>query len=589
MNFRKKLFISQLLLFFTFILVLFPFIERAVIKIVHQSLRKTSEDLLPLIQSAANENEMIEKLKTQELFIFFRTSLLNDQGQVLYDSHLNRHLGEKFTPFYPTSHPEVVQALKEGKGYYEGHSQIFSNKFAYVAIAFNFHGTKYILRTAFPFTQVQELTHNFEVGFLLLSFIILLFFSAMIWLIFYRLSRPIQQIIQAIKSPALGKEETIPEIVLDASVKEDDDFKKLAQTLNALSARIQSQIKNLMEERNEKEAILESLGEGVIAVDSSMVVRYVNQIGSRMLGIPKHRLIGKLLAPHPEKNQHTLITKCIFLLEMCQEQQMTLTDSLLMEEGRKLYLDLIAAPKASGRGAIIVLQDKSSHYKVLEMGKDFVANASHELRTPITIIRGFAETLQDMPELPPEMIADITDKILRSCQRMETLVKNLLTLADIENLPETRFQNFDLILLIENCKRLLTTVQPSVVINIQKDREAILIAADPDLLELAIMNLLENAAKYSTPPAQITISIEEIEDEVKIVISDQGIGIPAPDLELIFERFYTVNKAHSRRLGGAGLGLSIVKTIVEKHDGTIAVSSTVGQGTSFTLILPIQH
>ena len=220
------------------------------------------------------------------------------------------------------------------------------------------------------------------------------------------------------------------------------------------------------------------------------------------------------------------------------------------------------------------------------MGKDFVANASHELRTPITIIRGFAETLQDLPEISQEMLADITEKIVRNCQRMDTLVKNLLTLADIENIPETRFKPCNLSALIDNCIHLLLSIYPDAQIHIEKNREEIFVSADSDLLELALMNLFDNAAKYSRPPAEISISLHQEGDEVKISISDRGIGIPEADLEHIFERFYTVNKAHSRRLGGAGLGLSIVKNIIDKHDGSITAESVLGKGTTFTIILP---
>src|SRR5262249_19761449 len=147
------------------------------------------------------------------------------------------------------------------------------------------------------------------------------------------------------------------------------------------------------------------------------------------------------------------------------------TDSIAVEEGRKIYRDLVATPKASHQGAILVLQNNSSHYQILEMGKNFVANASHELRTPITIIRGFAETLQDLPELPRDMVVDITEKIVRNCERMDTLVKNLLTLADLENLPESRFQECDLTTPVESCMQYVLSVYDDAQISIEKGEE----------------------------------------------------------------------------------------------------------------------
>lgn len=582
LSFRKKIFFGQLILFILFILLLLPLIDRSVHQLVQRSLQESTRDLIDVIKQAKNRNELIQRLQTQEFFVFFRVSLLNETGNLLYDSHLMEHLGDKFIPLQPSSHPEVLRALKEGMGYSEGYSEMFGQKFAYVAIAFHFQGNKYILRTAFPFTQIEDLTHNFEIGFLILSAVVLLFFSAMTWLIFYRLSRPIQHIIQAIGPYREGRQEVLPHITLSRSIDEQDDFGRLANTLNALSEKVRLQIDTLTDEKDEKEAILESLGEGVIAVDASMQIRYVNFIGSKMLGTQKRHLIGK---PFPTK-EDKLLERCKSLLELCQAKHTIMTDSFSAGEGKKLYLDLIAAPKAHGSGAIIVLQDKSSHYKVLEMGKAFIANASHELRTPITIIKGFAETLQDLPTISESMLADITEKIVRNCQRMDTLVKNLLTLADIENLPDAKFSKCDLCALLDNCRYLLLSRHPQTIATLEKPESPIVIAGDSDLLELAVMNLFENAVKYSSPPAHIAARLYTKGDDVILSISDQGIGIPAADIEHIFERFYTVDKAHSRRLGGAGLGLSIVKTIIQKHDGTISATSTLGMGTTFTITLP---
>jgi two-component system phosphate regulon sensor histidine kinase PhoR len=588
MSFRKKMFLGQLALVVVFLVLLFPFISKTVKETVADSLEESTNDLVLQLRPAHSETEMIEILQTKEIFLFFRVSLLNDQGELLYDSHLPKQLGDKYAPTCPTRPPEIVEALKTGGGYYEGYSQIFAEKFAYVASAFDLAGKRYVLRAAYPYSQVEDIIQNFERAFLIISAVLLLFFSALTWLIFNRQSKPIRLIIDTIRGAK--KNEPIPEITLPTGIGESDDFGQLARTLNSLSSQVRSQIHNLTEERNEKEAILESLGEGVIAVDHELALRYINFIGAKMLAAQRRHLIGKPLATITvDKLRQPLLEKCLFLLETCQERGTILTDSIALGDGKKLYLDLIAAPKASGSGAILVLQDKSSNYKVLEMGKDFVANASHELRTPITIIRGFAETLQDMPDLPREMMSEMVEKIVRNCQRMDTLVKNLLSLADIDNIPESRFQPCDIVTLIEGCVMTLRSVYATAHIRISKNHEEVVMDGDSDLLELALMNLLDNAAKYSSAPADISIRIDATDEEVTIAIRDKGIGIPQSDLEHIFERFYTVDKAHSRKLGGAGLGLSLVKTIVEKHDGTITATSRVGEGTEFVVIFPLQR
>ncbi|MCB1084704.1 MAG: GHKL domain-containing protein, partial [Chlamydiia bacterium] len=232
---------------------------------------------------------------------------------------------------------------------------------------------------------------------------------------------------------------------------------------------------------------------------------------------------------------------------------------------------------------MMTLLDRSGQYQKEQLGKDFVANASHELRTPITIIKGFAETIYDLPTISEAMLTDFSEKIVRNCERMDNLVKNLLTLADLDYLPKARLQECDLVGMIDNCSHSLLSLYPDVELESLHNSEYILVNGDPDLLELAIMNLLENGVKYSSEVPKIQVTIEEHGEEVCLTIADQGIGIPCDDLDHIFERFYTVNKAHSRRLGGAGLGLSIVKTIASKHEATVCVESKEGEGTAFTL------
>lgn len=586
LTFRQKIIFSQIALFLGFIILLFPFIDKAVDKIVRGSLEESSRVLIKELVKAKNESQMVDILRSQEMFLFFRITLINTSGKIIYDSHLSRYYGDEIETMDTALTPEVKEAFAQGVGYDTEVSQHPQKRLVFFAVAFDLKGQKYALRTAFPLSQVQELTQNFEVGFLILGAISLLFFSAITWVIFNYLSHPIQQIIDKIKPYQKGEEENLPTIALGPAIDERDDFNQLARVLNALTDRVKQQIESLTAERNEKGAILDSLLEGVIAVDHDMVIHYVNATGARFIGKTKKALIGEPFPMSTETASTTLLEQSILLLHECLEKNTTQVGSLSNLENRKIYIDLIAAPTSKGKGAILVLQDKTAQYRVFDMGRDFVANASHELRTPITVIRGFAETLQDLPELSQEVIREIIEKIVRSCQRMDNLVKSLLLLADLENLPESRFQEWDIISIIDNCRHNVTSVYPGAKIEVEKGQESIIIHADPDIFEIALTNLLDNAAKYSKPPARIRVKVQQQDQTVIVQISDQGIGIPEADLEHIFERFYTVNKAHSRKLGGAGLGLSIVKTIIEKHRGKISVASTFGQGTTFTILLP---
>lgn len=583
LTFRRKILIAYLVVFLLFIAGMYPFASHAVKKLAIKAMRDRSIELIEKIQSAPNNEALIRRLKEQKSLIFFRVSVITDERKVLYDSHTKRLLGPRFSQEYVVSHEEVMQAFEKGCGYYEDYSELLGQKFSYFAKAFDFNGKTYVMRTAFPYKYVVELSHDFEIGVLAIATAVLLLFSIMTWFIINHLTRPIQQIIDVVKPFQEGLTTTIPEIKLKSATP-TDEFEKLAFTLNSLSKKIQKQIDSLTQERNEKEAILESLGEGVIATDVNLNVTYANRMALQLIGFEKDNLVGKSFGV-------TQLQICYNLLISCQNEKKLLTDTIqIKKEQGKLFVDVIAAPKKDNAGAILVLQDKTSHYKLLEMRKDFIANASHELKTPITCIRGFAETLHDNLDLPDDVYQEVTAKIVRNCQRMTTLIKDLLILTDVEHIPEFRLIECDLEEIILTCFTIVKEMHPDAIMTIKKaEEEPMHLIADPYLMELAFTNLIENAAKYSNPPPEITITMNRTESHLKISIADKGIGIAPADLEHIFQRFYTVNKAHSHKMGGSGLGLSIVETIIEKHFGHITVESELGKGSTFTVVLPIHR
>ncbi|MGB7978705.1 MAG: ATP-binding protein [Chlamydiales bacterium] len=420
---------------------------------------------------------------------------------------------------------------------------------------------------------------------LIFCFVLLMIHGWVEIAIVHRILRPVQQIIDAIRSYKEGKEELLPRIILNESMK-SGEFSKLASIFNSLTDRIQRQIEFLLRQREETEEILESIGEGIIAADPSARVTFANRAACRMLGFSRDEILKQTL-DSLQTHSDGLSKKCHDLIVHALQTSEPMIHTWIVREKGPLYLDLVSAPLAHKDGALLVLQDKTSDYRIVELGKDFVANASHELRTPITIIRGFAETLQDLPEISPEMLQQITEKIVRTCGRLDKLVRSLLTLADIENLPEDRFKPVDIVPIIENCIHTLLALNPNAEVSFQSEMTSASIVADGDLFELAIMNILENSVKYSQQPAKIEISMQRSAFEFLLRITDQGIGISEKDLPYVFERFYTVDKARSRKSGGAGLGLSIVKTILEKHQGKVAVQSELGKGSSFIFTLPI--
>ncbi|MCE5293686.1 MAG: HAMP domain-containing histidine kinase [Chlamydiales bacterium] len=463
-SFRQKFFLSYFALLVVFLALMFPFVSSSVQKIVLGSMKGRADELVTGLLKAKNQDELIQIIKDQKHYTFFRIALLDSQQQLLYDSHTKRMLRPLFFPFH-TIHPEVEQALISGSGYAEEYSEILGQKLIYLAESFEVNNQKFVLRVAFPYKYTQNLKENFELGFIFFSSTLLILFGIMAGFMLHRMTKPIGQIIDTINT---NKALELPKIVLDTHP--EDDFSKLANTLNSLSEQIQSQL--------------------------------------------------------------------------------------------------------------------SMHYKIIEMKKDFIANASHELKTPITIIRGFAETLQDNPDLPQTTTVEITEKIVLSCERMTRIIRNLLTLADIENLPLTKIAPCDLVELARQCRATIMAVHKKAEVELLYDESSdFVVSGDEALLEVAVMNLLDNAAKYAQDQPKITITIDSTPDFITLSVQDNGLGIPESDLERIFQRFYRVNKTHTKKIGGSGLGLSIVQTILEKHQGQVTVTSTLGLGSTFSLHL----
>lgn len=580
-SFRKKIFVSHIILFLMFLVLLYYFAGSTVKRIVYHSMQARAQEIIAKIQSTSSDQDMIALMRTLRPLLFHRLSIINDKHHIVFDSHSQRLMGTKFSQEYIIQDDEVLQAIQKGTGYYVGYSDLLSQKFTYLVSTFNFHGKSYIMHSAFPYRYVEEFVRNFEIGFMIFAIVILLLFTVMTSLLLHHFSTPIQQIINTVTPYSQGKASSLPEIKLSNTSKADD-FARLAATLNSLSSKVQDQINSLTYERNEKQTTLESLTEGVLSVDAHMRVCYVNSTALQLLDKTQEELLGQpfSICQYP---------KYLELLSRCQHEGCMLTDLLKVKrDGQKYYLHVIAVPKQPA-GAVLILQDQSNHYRLVEMRKEFISNASHELRTPITIIQGFAEMLQDNPTLPRPTVHSMTGKIVHHCEKMTHLIANLLTLSDVEHIPHSRLLPCDLLSIAHICQSTLLHKYPQAKIQVlhDEDAEIPLITGDPHLLELAINNLLENAIKYSPQPAQIEVRILVQEEFIEVTVSDRGFGIAPEDFERIFDRFYRIDRARSHKIVGSGLGLSLVQTIMEKHFGSVSLSSRLGEGSTFTLLLPM--
>lgn len=582
LHFRRKIFISYLILFFLFVAILFPFINTTVQNLLRKSLEVKAEELTFPLQEAASLDEIIQIMQEKDTFAFQRVSLFDAQGNLLFDPHPKSKLTSQ------EGATAILDAMAFQVGYQEAFSSVFRATFAHVAISFSSHGTTYILRLGVPFNEIRTIANNFEMGFLFLGILTLSLYSLITWAIIHHLSRPFQKIMETIRPYQEGKEEFLPRIIPHTPFP-IDEFGALAHTLNSLNERIRKQIEIVIDQKKEGEDILQSLGEGVLALDAKSKVTFVNEAACKMLFSSQATLLGssfQKISQNLDQQSASLFKKCHELI-LHTLQSSEIAEDHWIDPVHKTYLQLYTYPRTRHLGVTLVFQDKTSDYKMLEMGKDFIANASHELRTPLTVILGFAEMLQEAPKLPKKQVQGILETITKTCSRLDKLVKGLLTLADLENLNEKDFKPSKILPLIESSKQLMNAAYPKAKIHIESKILSPKAYIHSDLMDLAITNLLENAIKYSEEGAPIILRLKEKKEHLCIEIQDHGIGIPKDDLPHIFHRFYTVDKARSRKSGGSGLGLSIVKTIIEKkHRGTLSVHSIPGKGSLFEILLP---
>jgi two-component system phosphate regulon sensor histidine kinase PhoR len=426
----------------------------------------------------------------------------------------------------------------------------------------------------------------------LVSFILAFFFSAseVVWIgmasivltfifaygVHELVSRPLHEVADASRKLAAGDlEQRLP-------ITGDEEIATLGTSLNTVAQNFARQIHELADGKQRLEHILEAMGEGVMVLDRSGRVTLTNTSLRRILETTRD-LTGKtpleiFRRPELENAVHEILRGApAHVVE-------------IPAAGNRI-LQAHVAPVPGGSGGIesvvVVFHDLTDIRRVERMRRDFVANVSHEFKTPLTSIRGYAETLMSGAKDDPQIAFDFLRTIERNAQHLEILVSDLLTLARLEaEVPSTKEQ-IELRPLIEEqiASRMNPLQDRGVQVTI--DCPDIEVHADRARLSTALSNLLDNAIYYNKPGGQISISAEVQDRTLRLAVADSGQGIPSEELPRVFERFYRVDKARTRDSGGTGLGLSIVKHAIESQGGTINVTSRLGAGSTFTIRSPI--
>jgi len=365
----------------------------------------------------------------------------------------------------------------------------------------------------------------------------------------------------------------------------------LHSAINQMSSQLNSRIQLISRQKSELDTVLSSMVEGVVAIDTEERVLSMNDAARTVLQVDKHEDSGKKL--------DELIDNADFqnLARQVLSSRNPIQAEIVIPGQVESCLQTNATPLRDIRGkpfgALLVFHDITRLRKLENMRRDFVANVSHELKTPITSIKGFVETLLDGAMHDPKDSNRFLEIIAKQSDRLVSIIEDLLSLSRLEQDGSEELVGFDKIRVKELIDRAIQTCQLKAQekrirfeIDCRREETA---RGNAHLLEQALVNLLSNALKYSPEGAKIVLQAESQESTLTISVQDFGQGIPKKHLPRLFERFYRVDKARSRTMGGTGLGLAIVKHIAQVHRGFVSVESEPGKGSTFRLVIPRQE
>jgi len=507
-----------------------------------------------------------------------RLTVIAASGKVLGDSD--------DTPAEMEDHSnraEITSALRRGYGWSLRPSPTLGKNMMYVAVSVMDDGQPVaIVRTAVFVTDIDRALKDIYVSIVWAGLIVVLCAAFLSLLISRRISLPITRMKRIAQLFAEGQ---LNIRVPAAGAAELDE---LAKALNEMATQLQDRIVTITRQRNELKAILSSLAEGVLAVDSRGCIVSVNKAAARLLNIDPVGAQGRSVE---ELIRDVGLQQ--FVRDTLKSDQPTAGDVSFPEEGGRFFHvhgASLAESQAEQAGAVIVLSDMTRIHRLENLRQDFVANVSHELKTPVTSIQGFVEALLDGNSDEPEQVERYLGIIAKHAVRLNAIIDDLLSLSRLEEVGQQRallFERTKLRPMLEAALELssVRAEQRRVKLELSCD-EAIEAKMNAPLIEQAVVNLVDNAVKYSDEGGTVRIAAQQGDTEVTVSVRDNGCGISRAHLARIFERFYVVDKSRSRKLGGTGLGLAIVKHIALVHGGRVAVESTVGEGTTFILYLP---
>ena len=505
-----------------------------------------------------------------------RVTVITADGLVLTDSQSDSSTMENHA-----GRPEIRDAFAKGEGQSIRHSVTINSNLLYHAVRFSPAGAPpVVLRFALPLQTVDQELWEFRRRLWLAS-LVMLFVTGIASLL---ISRSFSGRVERLEKFSLRVAEgDFRPIEADRT---GDGLEALAVSLNETAARLDRTIRTLTEERNLSSAILGSMVEGVAVVNASERLLFANAGFAQILGLDVPPQSG---SPLLEIVRQTELIEAV--RDVLKGEPRVETEIVTGTLRQHFFAVTVASVRAADTsGAVIVLHDITALRKLERVRRDFVANVSHEFKTPLTAIQGFAETLLAGAIDDPQNRLRFLEIILEHSRRLARLTDDLLKLSKMDaDRLELEIRRLSVSQFVESCIETIqrTAAEKDLRVSVNLQQPLPDIAADRRRLAEVLQNLLDNAMQYTPAGGQIMVSASASGGEVTFTVSDTGIGIPQADQSRIFERFYRVDVARSREVGGTGLGLSIAKHLVEAHGGRIWVESDVGQGSQFHFTVPI--
>jgi len=479
--------------------------------------------------------------------------------------------------------PEFAQAMRGRRGRSTRYSYTLDKDLMYVAIPLEIEGRKIgVLRTSVPLTLLYRQLYAIYTEVAIVALLTAVLAAGLSYWASRRIVRPLQEMKQAARDFASGKFNA--KVPLGSA----EELAALAESMNEMAAQIEERIDIISRQNYEQEAILSSMIEAVIAMDTDERLLIINRAAGRMLGIERDDVKGKCFQEVVRSaDLQKFAAKALESSELVEGE-------VVLHDPEDLYLEAHGTPlvDAEGKplGAVLILHDVTRLRRLEKIRSDFVANVSHELKTPVTSIKGFVETLINGNLCREEDAVRFLGIIAKQADRLNSIIEDLMSLSKIEKEAESdeiKMEPGQVSEAVESamaaCRINAENKNVSISLKCESDARA---RINAPLLEQAVINLLDNAIKYSEPGSAVVVEVVKEADEIVIRVTDRGWGIEEKHLSRIFERFYRVDKARSRKMGGTGLGLAIVKHIALAHGGGVEAASTPGRGSIFSIRIP---